>query len=166
MKYVRYSCPKCHQALDEINSFPRRLLFLMTRIILRGQPLKFLASQEAICYSSSVRGTDISHWQLKHIQRCPLPPSSPVVCSAEMGQSSQGLIEIHRGNSGGATSRGFWQMCHGIVKRSSPLETGGAPYNINLHRRWNREDNSIWNQLVKTFSCLHLAYRSWRSQIL
>lgn len=24
-------------------------------------------TQEAICYSLSVRGTDISHWQLEHI---------------------------------------------------------------------------------------------------
>lgn len=44
-------------------------------------------NQEDICYFSSVQGDDISNGQWKHISWWPLPLSSPVVCSAEIGQS-------------------------------------------------------------------------------
>lgn len=45
---------------------------------------------QAICDSARVRAADISHWQLRRVERRPLPPSSLLVCSAEMGQSSRG----------------------------------------------------------------------------
>lgn len=164
LKYVRYSCQKCLQAADEIN-FPRYQEAVPPHVLHKSlwtagaarllQPHPLVKTLKRLLVIPHVReGVTFSHWQSRHISRCPLPPSSPVVCSAEMGQSSRGLMDIH----GGAGSRVFFfsDSCVGFC--GTVIASGD--WWITLLHTFTQEIEA-WKMIfeasrqVDTFACFH-----------